>query len=236
MTLVSDFSIVGLILSSSILAKIILGILLVLSMISWYVMVIKFVNLYDTERAIKSFLTDFWSTKDLQVFYNRTKDNPQYKKPDANLYRIFEVGLFAYLQNNKAVHNTTIHDARDIMSLSEQAMYNAQEKQREGFEKHLSFLATVGSVSPYIGLLGTVLGIMNAFINLGSAQTTTLISVAPGIAEALIATACGLFAAIPALIAYNHFVQKIERIERTISSFIGEFSQILHQHLMTQSS
>ncbi len=236
MTLVSDFSIVGLILSSSILAKIILGILLALSMISWYLMVIKFLNLHDTERAIKLFLTDFWSTKDLQVFYNRTKDNPQYKKPEANLYQIFEAGLFTYLQNKKTAPNTTTRDASDIVSLSEQAMYNALEKQREGFEKNLSFLASVGSVSPYIGLLGTVLGIMNAFINLGSAQTTTLVSVAPGIAEALIATACGLFAAIPALIAYNHFVQKIERIERMISSFVGEFSQILHKHLMTQNS
>jgi len=215
-------SILGLFLNASVIVQLIMVSLLLLSVISWAM-------IYDRSRSLKKATTDgnnfeqrFWSGLDLGKLYN---DLTTRNKVPSGMEHLFVAGYreFARLRKQEA----TSADA--VMDGTHRAMRVAYSRETDKLEVHLSFLATVGSTTPYIGLFGTVWGIMNSFIALGSVKQATLTMVAPGIAEALIATAMGLFAAIPAVIAYNRFTYKLQKIETQYENFVEEFSGILHR-------
>ena len=218
----ADMSILGLFLNASVIVQLIMVSLLLLSVISWAM-------IYDRSRSLKKATTDgnnfeqrFWSGLDLGKLYN---DLTTRNKVPSGMEHLFVAGYreFARLRKQEA----TSADA--VMDGTHRAMRVAYSRETDKLEVHLSFLATVGSTTPYIGLFGTVWGIMNSFIALGSVKQATLTMVAPGIAEALIATAMGLFAAIPAVIAYNRFTYKLQKIETQYENFVEEFSGILHR-------
>jgi len=165
----------------------------------------------------------FWSLEDLSPLYNRISNS---RNPATGMEKIFEAGFkeFARLRSQE---NT---QADAIIEGAQRAMRIAMNKEIDVLETNLSFLATVGSTSPYVGLFGTVWGIMNSFRALGNVQQASIALVAPGIAEALIATAMGLFAAIPAVIAYNRYSNDVERLISRYDIFMDEFSSILHRH------
>ena len=165
----------------------------------------------------------FWSSEDLSPLYNRITAG-RYKS--IGMEKIFEAGYkeFSRLQNKESI------DPEAILDGSQRSMRIAMNKEVDHLETNLSFLATVGSTSPYIGLFGTVWGIMNSFQALGTVQQATIAMVAPGISEALIATAMGLFAAIPAVIAYNRYSYDVERLINRYDNFSEEFAAILHRH------
>jgi biopolymer transport protein TolQ len=169
------------------------------------------------------FEEEFWSVDDLNLLYNRVSSK---RHAPTGMERIFEAGFkeFARLRKQSGISSEA------VMEGAQRAMRVAMSREVEFLETHLSFLATVGSTSPYIGLFGTVWGIMNSFRALGNVQQATISMVAPGIAEALIATAMGLFAAIPAVIAYNRFSNDAERLLNRYDTFMEEFSAILHRH------
>jgi biopolymer transport protein TolQ len=146
--------------------------------------------------------------------------------------RIFASGMREY----QKLRERRITDAGTLLDGARRAMRASFQRELDAVETHLSFLASVGSVSPYVGLFGTVWGIMHAFVGLGALQTVTLATVAPGIAEALVATAIGLFAAIPAVVAYNRFARDIDRVAIRLETFIEEFSNILQRNLGAQSA
>lgn len=218
----TDLSLVELLLNASPLVQLVIVILLAASLISWTLIFHKRIVMQRARRAADDFEDQFWSGKDLVAMYNRI-NSPKYEA--TGLERIFQAGFkeFARLRNQGGV------EARAILDGAERVMRVALRREVEDLEGHLSFLATVGSTSPYIGLLGTVWGIMNSFRALGNVQHATLAMVAPGIAEALIATAMGLFAAIPAVIAYNRYANDTERLGNRYDSFVEEFSTILQR-------
>ena len=150
------------------------------------------------------------------------------RKPQG-MASIFEAGFKEYIRHKQQAHLEAKMDVSDVMEGARRAMRAAYNRELDGLDAHLPFLASVGSVSPYIGLFGTVWGIMNAFRGLSSVAQATLSQVAPGIAEALVATAIGLFAAIPAVIAYNRFASKVDRLSVRYESFMEEFTNILQR-------
>ncbi len=218
----TDLSLIELLLNASPLVQLVIVILLAASLISWTLIFHKRIVMQRARRAADDFEDQFWSGKDLVSMYNRI-NAPRHEA--TGLERIFQAGFkeFARLRNQGGI------ESRAILDGAERVMRVALRREVEDLEGHLSFLATVGSTSPYVGLLGTVWGIMNSFRALGNVQHATLAMVAPGIAEALIATAMGLFAAIPAVVAYNRYANDTERLTNRYDTFVEEFSTILQR-------
>ncbi len=218
----ADMSIWGLFLNASLVVQAIMLTLLVLSVISWTMIFQRARLLKEARINIKRFEEKFWSGIDLSRLFSELNMR---RNGGEGLERVFQAGYkeFARLRQQPATSPEAVMDG------SQRSMRVSQAREIEFLENHLSFLATVGSTSPYIGLFGTVWGIMNSFIALGAVKQATLAMVAPGIAEALIATAMGLFAAIPAVIAYNRFANDVERIENQYENFVEEFAGILHR-------
>ena len=218
----TDLSLVALVLNATLPVQLVMVILVLASFVSWTMIFRKYFVLGRASRAANSFEDQFWSGIDLVEVFNRI----DVRRSGANgMERIFHAGFkeFARLRGQRTA------EARDVLTGTERAMRIALGREVDYLEVGLSFLATVGSTSPYIGLFGTVWGIMNSFRALGNVQQATIAMVAPGIAEALIATAMGLFAAIPAVIAYNRFAHDVERIHNRYDAFVDEFSTILQR-------
>ncbi len=215
-----DHSLLGLVLNASVIVQIVMLILLIASLVSWTLIFTKRAGINRAQRAANLFEDDFWSGKDLVKIYKRINEGTH---DPTGMERIFHAGFkeYARLRNQTGVQSEAILDG------TQRAMRVALRREVDDLELHLPFLATVGSTSPYIGLFGTVWGIMNSFRALGNVTQATIAMVAPGIAEALIATAMGLFAAIPAVIAYNRYVNDVERLHNRYDTFVEEFSSIL---------
>jgi biopolymer transport protein TolQ len=227
----SDPSLWSFIANAGLVVKCVMLLLVVASIISWTFIFQRGLFFKVARRDVIEFEDQFWSGKDLSKLYEglaRRNETLQ------GLENIFHAGFREYsrLSHNK---NAGVHPDT-LMEGVERAMRIANAREMDRLEKHLSFLATVGSTSPYVGLFGTVWGIMTSFQALSAMQQATLTMVAPGISEALIATAMGLFAAIPAVIAYNRFNSDVERLANTYDTFQEEFSNILHRqaHLKPQ--
>ncbi|HRP76528.1 MAG TPA: protein TolQ [Rhodocyclaceae bacterium] len=223
MTTTEDLSIIYLITQASLLVQLVMALLIGLSLVSWYWIFRKWFQIRAARTTTGSFERDFWSGGDLNTLYQSAAAS---RDDIGGIERIFESG---YREFTKL--RAKSHDQSAIIDGSRRAMRATHQREMDDLEAHLAFLATVGSVSPYIGLLGTVWGIMNAFRGLANVSSATLAQVAPGIAEALVATAIGLFAAIPAVVAYNRFTHDIDRIGIRFESFMEEFSNILQRHL-----
>ena len=220
--MVGDLSILRLIMQAGPVVKVVLAMLLLASLMSWAIIFEKRMLVRRARSAADRFENSFWSGGDLSALFRSIEARGRATGMDG----IFEAGFreFARLRQQ--------HDAGAELLLegARRAMHVAQLKEIDRLELGLATLATVGSTSPYVGLFGTVWGIMSAFTSLGSVQQATLAAVAPGIAEALVATAFGLFAAIPAVIAYNRYADQISRLEMRYDAFMEEFSTILQRH------
>lgn len=216
----SEMSFFDLFLQASFLVQLVMLLLLATSVISWAFIIQRSKALSAAQSEVKKFEDRFWSGADLNRLYQELSA----RQNVAGLASLFCAGFKEFVRLSK---NSTQPDA--IMDGTHRAMRVSLSREVDNLESHLPFLATTGSISPYIGLFGTVWGIMNAFIALGEVQQATLAMVAPGIAEALIATAMGLFAAIPAVIAYNRFSHQVEKLENSYANFMEEFSSILHR-------
>ena len=217
----SDFSIIPLVLGATLVVQLVMAGLLLVSLVSWTVIFAKVFGLRRVKNRNDGFEREFWSGKSL----TELNQAAQAKAESSPLERIFASGMreFLKLRERRLDAGTQLDGARRAMRVSCQ-------RELDVVESNLSFLATVASVSPYVGLFGTVWGIMHAFVGLSNLQQVTLATVAPGIAEALVATAIGLFAAIPAVIAYNRFARDIDRIATQLETFIEEFSNILQRN------
>src|SRR5438067_4179652 len=224
MNAVQDLSFVELISNAHILVKLILALLLGVSLFSWTYIFRKLFALRAARRQTEQFERSFWAGGNLHTLHQSASSQRDQSGP---LARIFEAGMSEFLKGKQASRDAL--DVGAVLDGARRAMRAAFHRELDSLDTHLNFLASVGSVSPYIGLLGTVWGIMNAFRGLGSVQQATLATVAPGIAEALIATAIGLFAAIPAVVAYNRFTHDIDRLAIRFESFVEEFSNILQR-------
>jgi len=224
MNVTQDLSILHLILEASAVVQVVMGILVLVSFMSWYYIFMKWFAVKQSRTQTEEFERDFWSGGDLNVLFNNASSN---RHEIGTQERIFEAGFreFTKLRNQKNL------DSKDVVDGSRRAMRATFQREMDALEAHLAFLASVGSVSPYIGLFGTVWGIMHAFRGLSNVGQATLASVAPGIAEALVATAIGLFAAIPAVLAYNRFSHDIDRLATRFESFMEEFSNILQRQM-----
>ncbi|MCH9769324.1 MAG: protein TolQ [Gammaproteobacteria bacterium] len=207
---------------ASIVVKFVMLILLLASVASWTIIVQRFMLFRRAKQMANQFENQFWSGTDLNTLSQQLQNNPE---ASSGLARIFLTGFNEYQRLKQQPNIAPLA----VMQGTERAMRIAKSREIESLENHLAFLATVGSTSPYIGLFGTVWGIMTSFSALSHVQQATLAAVAPGISEALIATAIGLFAAIPAVIAYNRYVNQLARIEQQFDNFQEEFSNILHR-------
>jgi biopolymer transport protein TolQ len=224
MNVTQDLDIWTLILNASIVVKVVMLLLLSVSFMSWMFIFQKWFSIRRAGRQTELFEREFWGGRDLNALYQGAVNN---RHSIGNLERIFEAGFreFAKLRGQKGTNT----DASDMVDGARRAMRATFQREMDFLERHLAFLASTGSVSPYVGLFGTVWGIMHSFRSLANVQQATLAQVAPGIAEALIATAIGLFAAIPAVVAYNRYSHDIERLANRFESFMEEFSNILHR-------
>ena len=216
-----DMSFFHLITNASIPVQAVMLMLVAASVASWMMIFKKRIWLNNARRAADAFEEHFWSLEELSPLYERINKN---RDEVGGMELLFEAGFREFVRLQKK--SGAVPEA--VMEGAQRAMRIALNKEVEELETHLSFLATVGSTSPYVGLFGTVWGIMNSFRALGNVQQASISMVAPGIAEALIATAMGLFAAIPAVIAYNRFSNDVERLVNRYDTFIEEFSAILH--------
>jgi biopolymer transport protein TolQ len=218
-----DMSIVGMLFTASVPVKIVMLLLVAASVMSWTIIFTKRRLIARTKDASDDFEASFWSGGDLNTLY----EGASHKRGGSlGMASIFEAGFREF---NRAMQQSGI-SADKVVEECRRAMRVAQMREVDRLEQGLATLATIGSTSPYVGLFGTVWGIMNAFIGLANVQTATLATVAPPIAEALIATAMGLFAAIPAVIAYNRYADKVVRLEYRYDGFSEEFSSILQRH------
>jgi biopolymer transport protein TolQ len=224
MNVSEDLSLLSLISNASVLVQLVMALLLGMSLVSWWFIFRKMFVVRDALRRADEFERSFWSGADLATLYQATVSN---RDEAGSLERIFESGFreFVKLRKQSGINLPVLMDG------TRRAMRATFQRELDYLEAHLSYLATVGSVSPYIGLFGTVWGIMNAFRGLANVGQATLAHVAPGIAEALVATAMGLFAAIPAVVAFNHYVRHIERLSTRYDSFMEEFSNILQRQV-----
>jgi len=215
-----DMSIISLVLQASFVVQLVMAALMIVSLASWTVIFGKFFGLKRVRQGNDDFERDFWSGRNLTELQQASAGKPH----TAPLERIFASGMreFMKLRERRL-------DAAAQLDGARRAMRASYQRELDVVESNLSFLASVGSVSPYVGLFGTVWGIMHAFVGLSNMQQVTLATVAPGIAEALVATALGLFAAIPAVIAYNRLSRDIDRIAIQLETFIEEFSNILQR-------
>jgi len=216
-----------LIFGASFEVQIVIFILLALSVISWCIIVQRYLVLSTAAKSVHNFEERFWSGIDLGLLYKEGSQMQEEGIPMVGLENIFRVGFKEFMRLRQQGNV----DREAIMEGAQRAMRVAYSREEEKLERHLAFLATVGSVSPYIGLFGTVIGIMNAFIGLASQTQATLQVVAPGIAEALIVTAIGLFAAIPAVVAYNRYSSMVDSVTGSYITFTDEFSSILHRQI-----
>ena len=221
MNVSQDMSILSLITNASVLVQIVLALLLLVSLMSWTYIFKKYFDVKKAQRQTDRFEEDFWSGGDLNDLYARVNNR---REQVGAVGRVFEAGMREFLKFRQQKSDTGAQ-----LDAARRAMRAAFQREMDALEAHLSFLASVGSVSPYVGLFGTVWGIMNAFRSLANVQAATLAHVAPGIAEALVATAIGLFAAIPAVIAYNRFIHETDRLAVRFENFIEEFSNILQR-------
>jgi len=220
MELTQDLSFIALIQHATWVVKIILLLLLGASFVSWWFIFIKMFTIRREMREAETFETEFWRGG----FQEIVKRSSSVKRA-GSMEEVFRAG---YRELSKLKHQPGVSPDSIVESVR-RAMRASYQREMDKLEAHLQFLATVGSVSPYIGLFGTVWGIMNAFRGLSNVAQTTLAQVAPGIAEALIATAIGLFAAIPAVIAYNNFTHKLDRLANRFDVFMEEFSNLLQR-------
>jgi biopolymer transport protein TolQ len=217
-----DFSIVTLVLQASFVVQVVMAGLMIASLASWTVIFGKLFGLAKVRSANDDFEREFWAGRNLNDLYSDAN-----RRADASpMERIFAAGMREFFK----LREKRVTDASALLDGARRAMRASFQREMDAIESNLSFLASVGSVSPYIGLFGTVWGIMHAFVGLANLQQVTLATVAPGIAEALVATAIGLFAAIPAVIAYNRFARDIDRIAIQLETFIEEFSNILQRN------
>jgi biopolymer transport protein TolQ len=218
-----DMSITRLVLDASTVVQLVMLLLLLASVASWAVIFQKSRLLAKARSNVETFEKEFWSGGDLTGLYRRVSGR---EGSNTGMAGIFEAGFreFSRLRKQDDLQ------ASQIVEGARRAMLVSQMREADRLEQNLALLATVGSTSPYVGLFGTVWGIMNSFIALGNVQQATLAMVAPGIAEALIATAMGLFAAIPAVIAYNRYADHVGRLESRYDTFMEEFSAILQRH------
>ena len=218
----ADLTIASLILGASLLVKLVMLVLLIASLASWTLIFTKRRELRLAKSEALGFEDQFRAADDLTALYNRVSSK---RTPTEGLEKVFEAGFKEYAR----LHNRETIDPAAVLDGTQRAMRIGVSRQLEELEASLPTLATVGSVSPYIGLFGTVWGIMNSFQALGNVHQATLAMVAPGISEALVATAMGLFAAIPAVIAYNRFSSEIDRLYTRYDIFVEEFSAILQR-------
>jgi biopolymer transport protein TolQ len=221
-----DMSIYRLIADASLLVQFVMLILVVASIVSWTMIFSKARVIKQATTEANDFEDRFWSGADLPSLYEKTSN----KRNLSGLEHIFVAGFKEYIR----LHKTRRVSALSISDTSLRSMKVALSREIDFLEQYLSFLATVGSTSPYIGLFGTVWGIMNSFRALSDAQQATLAAVAPGIAEALIATAMGLFAAIPAVIAYNRYSYQVDRLITRYDNFVEEFTGLLQRQAITR--
>ncbi len=220
-----DFSIFTLVTQASLVVQLVMAGLMIASLASWTVIFSKLFGLARIRRANEVFEREFWAGKNINELYAEAA-----KRSDGSpMERIFASGMREFLK----LRERRVTDAGSLLDGARRAMRASFQREMDAVEANLSFLATVGSVSPYVGLFGTVWGIMHAFVGLANMTQVTLATVAPGIAEALVATAIGLFAAIPAVIAYNRFARDIDRIAIQLETFIEEFSNILQRNAGT---
>ena len=220
----ADLSITHLIAHASVLVQVIMGLLILASVVSWAVIFSKRQLLSRTRGASEKFEERFWSGGNLADLYESVARN----KDGEGLVPIFSAGFEEYKRQQQGGGHT---DSDDAIAAVQRQMRVTQVREIEKLEGGLALLATIGSTSPYVGLFGTVWGIMNAFIGIGNMKQASLAVVAPGIAEALIATAMGLFAAIPAVIAYNFFTRSVESLETQYHTFSEEMIGIIERGL-----
>lgn len=216
-----SMSIFALILNASFVVQLVMLLLVAASVASWVIIVQRWRLMAATRSQMDEFEEKFWSGVDLNQLYKECQNNPD----PMGVENVFSSGLKEFGKLSKQVPN----DPDTIMEGTQRAMRIAISRETETLENHLSFLATIGSTSPYIGLFGTVWGIMHSFQGLAMMKQATIASVAPGISEALIATAMGLLAAIPAVIFYNRFTNRLDQIVTGMQTFGEEFSSILHR-------
>lgn len=219
-----DLSIIHLILSASVVVQAVMAILVIVSCLSWYYIFRKWFAVRQANQMTERFEREFWSGGDLNRLYQNAMSTRQ---EAGSMERIFEAGFREFFK----LRGQANLDPKDVIDGARRAMRATFQREMDNIESHLAFLASVGSVSPYVGLFGTVWGIMHAFRGLSNVGQATLASVAPGIAEALVATAIGLFAAIPAVLAYNRYAHDIDRLATRYESFMEEFSNILQRQM-----
>ena len=224
----SELSFVDLILEASLLVQLVMFILFAASVASWAFIIERSRALTQARGEMKKFEDKFWSGVDLNRFYQELAARQSVQ----GMASMFCAGFKEFVRLRKSPSTP----AEAILDGTSRAMRVSLSREIDSLESRLPFLATTGSISPYIGLFGTVWGIMNSFIALGGQQQATLAMVAPGIAEALIATAMGLFAAIPAVIAYNRFSHQVEKLENSYGNFMEEFSSILHRQALSSNA
>ncbi len=217
----ADLSLIALISEASLLVQLVMLCLLLISLYSWTLIFKKRAELAQAREDADNFEDKFWSGNELNKLYEEITAKPH---PSRGQEGIFEAGFKEFIRLKK-----TVPDSTYVLEGSQRVMRIALAREIDQLEVSLPFLATAGSTSPYIGLFGTVWGIMNSFRALGNVQQATLAMVAPGIAEALIATAMGLFAAIPAVVAYNRYSHEVERLINRYDTFLEEFSSILQR-------
>ncbi len=219
----NEMSVIGLLLNASVPVQIVMLLLMIASLMSWSIIFKKRRLIRKTTSASDEFEANFWSGGDLNTLYQSAS---RQKGGSFGMSSIFEAGFREF---NRAVQQGDVSPDR-LIEESRRAMRVAQMREVDRLEQSLATLATIGSTSPYVGLFGTVWGIMGAFMGLANVQSATMAVVAPPIAEALIATAMGLFAAIPAVIAYNRYADKVVRLEYRYDGFTEEFSSVLQRH------
>lgn len=218
----NNLSIIQLLLHASWVVQVVVALLILGSITSWAVIFKKFHTLKNAVRLDDEFERNFWSGSSLNDLYAAANQNA---RNGGAMERIFANGMREYVK----LRERRINDPSVLLDGARRAMRASFQRELDAIESNLAFLASVGSVSPYIGLFGTVWGIMHAFTGLASMEQVTLATVAPGIAEALVATAIGLFAAIPAVVAYNRYAHDIDRIANRLETFMEEFSNILQR-------
>lgn len=221
-----ELSILNLILNASWVVQFVMALLLLISLVSWAGIFSKLISLSRVKALNEAFENEFWSGTSLNELFAAAARQSKISGP---MERIFASGMREY----QKLRDRRLTDPAVLLDGTRRAMRASYQRELDVLESNLSFLASVGSVSPYVGLFGTVWGIMHAFIGLAALTQVTLSTVAPGIAEALVATAIGLFAAIPAVLAYNRFAYDVDRIANMMETFMEEFSNILHRNLGT---
>lgn len=222
-----DLDIFQLVAHASLVVQAVLVLLMAISVMSWGAIFRKLVHLRRIKQQNEAFNTEFRTGTSLEELYNTAVQRNQNSGP---MERIFASGM---REVRKEMRERRVADVGTVMDSARRAMRASLQREMDAVETNLSFLASVGSVSPYLGLFGTVWGIMHAFTGLAALQQVTLATVAPGIAEALVATAIGLFAAIPAVVAYNRFARDLDRIGIQQETFMEEFSNILQRRVNT---